>query len=103
MDPFLLVLEPYQFSEKERRIIKDLRHVMVHSGNLVTSVPQVGIELCNYCTLISREGAHLRVSAHPIFDVHVYNICTLYEIMASLCKRPPLFLAKEWLMMPLTV
>ncbi len=37
----VLVLEPYQFSEEQKRIIKDLRNKMIHSGNLIVTVPRV--------------------------------------------------------------
>ena len=41
MPPSFLSFEPYMYSQQQKRILKDLSHMMLHSGNLVTSVPQV--------------------------------------------------------------
>lgn len=37
-----LVLEPYTFSQEGRSIVRNLSGWMLHSDNLVTSVPKVG-------------------------------------------------------------
>ena len=41
MPPSLLSLEPYQFSQEQKKIITDLRGKMLYTGSLVTSVPEV--------------------------------------------------------------
>ena len=53
MPPSLLLLEPYQFSQEQKRIIKDLRGKMLHTGNLVTRVPQVRRERERVCVCVS--------------------------------------------------
>ena len=37
----LLVLEPYSFSDESRTIVRNLSGSMLHSGNMVASVPKV--------------------------------------------------------------
>ena len=41
MPPSSLILEPYQFSQEQKRIIKDLSGKMLITGDLITNVPQV--------------------------------------------------------------
>ena len=43
-----LVLDPYQFSEELKRIVKDLRGKMVTTSCLVTKIPEVGV-YCKTC------------------------------------------------------
>ena len=44
MPPSLLILEPYQFSQEQKRIIKDLTGKLVYTGNLVARVPEVRVD-----------------------------------------------------------
>ena len=41
MPPSFLSFEPYMYSQQQKRMLKDLSHMMLLSGNLVTSVPKV--------------------------------------------------------------
>lgn len=45
MSPVLLLLEPYQFSQEQKRIVRDLSGKMIHTANLFCLVPQVRARL----------------------------------------------------------
>ncbi len=52
--------------------------------------------ICQY-TVFSWVGTHLSVSATPIIDASMVRMYSVYIQMASLCKRPPHFLAANFM------
>ncbi len=48
MAPSFLVFEPQFHSQQQKRLLKDVGHMILHSGSLIVGIPQV--HDCMYCS-----------------------------------------------------
>ncbi len=50
MAPSFLVFEPQFHSQQLKRLLKDVGHMILHSGSLIVGIPQVCVHVCTVLT-----------------------------------------------------
>ena len=54
MAPSFLVFEPQFHSQQQKRLLKDVGHMILHSGSLIVGIPQVHV-----CTVANCQASYL--------------------------------------------